>query len=223
MIFSPWVAVFLFFFIAVIGLLFAFLQIGFISYAFAKIGISPQHMLLLLTLTLLGSFINIPIKKIVQDYVVPDGVVNFFGIRYRVPSIRHHNTTVIAVNVGGALIPAVLSIYLTVKFGLYFPALLGVFVVSLLSYRLAVPIKGVGIGIPVFIPPVLAALCGLLLSPDHAPVVAYVSGSLGTLIGADILNLKHISRLEAPVASIGGAGTFDGVFLTGIMAVLLAT
>jgi uncharacterized membrane protein len=28
--------------------------------------------------------------------------------------------------------------------------------------------------------------------------------------------------LGAPVASIGGAGTFEGVFLTGIVAVLLA-
>ena len=29
-------------------------------------------------------------------------------------------------------------------------------------------------------------------------------------------------RLQAPVLSIGGAGTFDGVFLTGILAVLFA-
>ena len=31
-----------------------------------------------------------------------------------------------------------------------------------------------------------------------------------------------MSALGAPVASIGGAGTFDGIFLTGILAVLLA-
>ena len=45
---------------------------------------------------------------------------------------------------------------------------------------------------------------------------------MGTLIGADLLNLDKISGLGAPVASIGGAGTFDGIFLIGIMAVLLA-
>lgn len=49
---------------------------------------------------------------------------------------------------------------------------------------------------------------------------AYVSGSLGTLIGADLLNLDALRGLGAPVASIGGAGTFEGIFLTGIMAVL---
>ena len=53
-------------------------------------------------------------------------------------------------------------------------------------------------------------------------MIAYVSGSLGTLIGADLLNLHRIAYLGAPVASIGGAGTFDGVFLTGIVAILLA-
>ena len=47
-------------------------------------------------------------------------------------------------------------------------------------------------------------------------------GSLGTLIGADLLNLGKIQGLAAPVASIGGAGTFDGIFVTGILAVLLA-
>ena len=45
---------------------------------------------------------------------------------------------------------------------------------------------------------------------------------MGTLIGADIMNLGKIQGLGAPVASIGGAGTFDGVFLVGIVAVLLA-
>jgi len=32
-----------------------------------------------------------------------------------------------------------------------------------------------------------------------------------------------VHGLGAPVASISGAGTFDGIFLTGILAVLLAS
>jgi uncharacterized membrane protein len=84
------------------------------------------------------------------------------------------------------------------------------------------PIKGVGIAVPTFIPPLLAALVGLALSRTCAPCVAYVGGTLGTLIGADLLNLGKIRDLGAPVTSIGGAGTFDGIFLTGILAVLLA-
>jgi uncharacterized membrane protein len=62
----------------------------------------------------------------------------------------------------------------------------------------------------------------VLFSHDYAPVLAYIGGTLGTLIGADILNMDKIKDLGAPVASIGGAGTFDGIFLSGIMGVLLA-
>src|SRR5205823_5575342 len=84
------------------------------------------------------------------------------------------------------------------------------------------PIRGVGISVPNFLPPLLAAGVALILSRRAAPPLAYIAGSLGTLIGADLLNLHKIQGLGAPVASIGGAGTFDGVFLTGILAVLLA-
>jgi uncharacterized membrane protein len=52
--------------------------------------------------------------------------------------------------------------------------------------------------------------------------VAYVAGTIGTLVGADLLNLRRVQDLGAPVVSIGGAGTFDGIFVTGILAVLLA-
>jgi uncharacterized membrane protein len=62
----------------------------------------------------------------------------------------------------------------------------------------------------------------ILIAYGNAPTVAYISGTVGTLIGADILNLKKIEKLGAPIASIGGAGTFDGIFLNGILAVLLS-
>jgi uncharacterized membrane protein len=68
-----------------------------------------------------------------------------------------------------------------------------------------------------------AAAIALLLSRKAAAALAYISGTLGTLIGADLLNLGKIHGLGAPVASIGGAGTFDGIFLTSIAAVLLAS
>jgi uncharacterized membrane protein len=68
---------------------------------------------------------------------------------------------------------------------------------------------------------VVAAVTGLVLAPEHAPALAYMSGTLGCLIGADLLNLSKLAGLGAPIASIGGAGTFDGIFFTGIIAVLL--
>ncbi|MDP2663865.1 MAG: DUF1614 domain-containing protein, partial [bacterium] len=50
---------------------------------------------------------------------------------------------------------------------------------------------------------------------------AFVSGTLGVLIGADILNLRKIQRYGG-FLSIGGAGVFDGIFLVGVISALLA-
>src|SRR5262249_58152373 len=89
-------------------------------------------------------------------------------------------------------------------------------------HAMATPVQGVGIAVPVFAPVVVTAILAFLLSREYAAPLAYIGGSMGTLIGADLLNLDKIAGLGAPVASIGGAGTFDGIFLTGILAVLLA-
>jgi uncharacterized membrane protein len=83
-------------------------------------------------------------------------------------------------------------------------------------------VQGVGIAVPVFAPVVVTALLAFLLSREYAAPLAYIGGSMGTLLGADLLNLDKIGEMGAPVASIGGAGTFDGIFLTGVLAVLLA-
>jgi uncharacterized membrane protein len=90
------------------------------------------------------------------------------------------------------------------------------------TYVLARPVAGVGIVVPTIVPPLAAAAAALLLSRDAAPAIAYVAGTIGTLVGADLLHLRGALALGAPVLSIGGAGTFDGIFLTGILAALLA-
>ena len=104
----------------------------------------------------------------------------------------------------------------------HLPAAAGVLIVTVIVNRLARSLPGLGIAVPTFVPPLVAAGAGLLLSRTNAPCIAYVSGSLGTLIGADLLNLRKVHGLGAPIVSIGGAGTFDGIFLTGILAALLA-
>jgi len=143
-------------------------------------------------------------------------------MQYVIPRVIESPRTVIAVNVGGALIPFLLSLYLVFKMKLYGRALLAVSVVAIIVHTMAHPVRGVGIAEPIFIPPLVATVVAFLISQAHAAPLAYVGGSLGTLIGADLLNLGKITGLGAPVASIGGAGTFDGIFLTGILAVLIA-
>jgi uncharacterized membrane protein len=199
------------------------IELDILKYAYARMGIPPRYILAILLLTLLGSSINIPLAHFPQERVVSREVVHSFGMRYVVPVVREWPGTVLAINVGGALIPIVLSIYLTLKNRLLAPGLIAVAVVALVTHQLARPVRGVGITVPLFLPPVIAALVALLLSWRRAAPLAYIAGSIGTLVGADLLNLGKVRGLGAPVASIGGAGTFDGVFLVGIVAVLLAS
>jgi uncharacterized membrane protein len=139
------------------------------------------------------------------------------------PFVAQWPGTLIAVNVGGAVIPTMVSIYLLAKNRLWVKAALATAVVAAVCYWLSRPIPGLGIAEPVFVPSVTTAIVALLLSREQAAPLAYIGGSLGTLIGADLLNLGNIRGLGAPVASIGGAGTFDGIFLIGIVAVLIAS
>ncbi len=94
--------------------------------------------------------------------------------------------------------------------------------VALVIFLIARLVKRVGIVTSAFIPQIVAAIIAVLLSIGSPLGITYVSGVLGTLIGADLLNLNRITKLGAPMASIGGAGTFDGVFLSGIIAVIIA-
>lgn len=220
--FSPFAIVIFFLFLFGLLLLFALIHVGLMTVAFEKIGLGPGQVFAFLLLSLLGSHINIPIKRLRQTHVMDTTVVRFFGMRYRIPATRFPGT-VVAVNVGGALVPLLLSAYLMLKWHLIFSPLLCTGIVASAAYYLARPIRGVGIALPLFVPPFLAALVALLFATEgHAPVVAYVAGTMGTLLGADLMHLKDVARLEAPVVSVGGAGTFDGIFLTGIIAVLLA-
>jgi uncharacterized membrane protein len=197
-------------------------EIGLLRYVFETLGVSQRYMLLLLVCSLLGSYVNIPVATLPPEYIRSGEIVRVFGMSYVVPVVREWPGTVLAVNLGGAVIPVVLSIYLIFKSGEFFNCFLAVVMVSFLVHRMARPVPGVGIVVPTLIPPLVTAVIALLLSRRHAPAVAYVSGSIGTLVGADLLNLKRVIGMGAPIASIGGAGKFDGIFLTGIVAMLLA-
>jgi uncharacterized membrane protein len=223
MIFPPLIfLLMLFFFLAALVML-PLLLVGLIGEAFMRLGLPPSLMFWLLIFTLVGSLINIPIYSFDTREVMGDQVVTYFGMRFRVPRLNQPHKTVLAVNVGGALIPLALSIYLMSKisFGFYLPVLVAL--VTLVVNRLARPVPGLGIGVPGLVPPLVAALGAYLFCPAElrAPC-AYIASTMGILIGADLLNLGKIPQLGAPVASIGGAGTFDAIFLSGIIAVLLS-
>jgi uncharacterized membrane protein len=215
------------FFIILAGLfvlLVVLIEVNVLRYAYTRLGVSSGTAYLLLLASLFGSYINIPVWEFPEHLVrTTEEVVTYYGMHYVVPVAEQFPGTVVAVNVGGALIPTALSLYLLSKNRLWFPGIMTTAVVTAVVHWMAEPVPGVGIAVPTFVPPVVAALAALLFATNRAAAVAYAGGSLGTLIGADLLNLNAVRGLGAPFASIGGAGTFDGIFLTGIVAVLLAS
>jgi uncharacterized membrane protein len=170
----------------------------------------------------MGSLINIPVyRRELDTYFETDDVTDvfnrFFGIR-----IPRFQQQIISLNLGGAILPGLLSMFLLSKVNLHavIPATI---ITSVFSYSLSKPVKGIGIVIPAFIPPVIAAVAALIFAQKgNAPAVAYISGVLGTLIGADLLRLHQLKKFGLSFLSIGGAGVFDGIFIVGIISVLLA-
>ena len=196
------------FFAVLVGFFFLVLILRSVRYAYESIGVSSNTAIFLLLATLIGSFFNIPITELPPEHAMSHHHIDFFGMRYAVPGVSHGKGTVVAVNVGGAVIPTLMLIYLLIKRELWVKGTVATAIVALVIHWMATPVPGLGIAVPVFVPVAVTAIV--------------VAGSLGTLIGADLTNLDKVRGLGAPVASIGGAGTFDGIFLTGILAVLFA-
>jgi uncharacterized membrane protein len=197
-------------------------QLRILRYAYMRLGIGPGAALLLLFGSLIGSYFNIPVAVLPGETMRSGQIVDYFGMQYVVPLVTTWPGTVIAVNVGGAVIPTIMSAYLVIRYQLWVKAAIATAVIAFVIHTMATPVHGIGIAVPVFAPVVTTAILAFILSREYAAPLAYIGGSMRTLIGADLLNLDKISGLGAPVASIGGAGTFDGIFLTGILAVLLA-
>ncbi|MDN5347371.1 MAG: hypothetical protein PWP65_935 [Clostridia bacterium] len=209
----------LLFLILFIPFLLASIFLNLAIFSFARLGLSPSGALMLLVASAIGSLINIPVSRRKIYLQEPQFPLFPFFFFYYPPQVRQQ---VLCVNVGGAVIPVIFSLYLLATRAPFTQTVLATLVVAFISKLLARPVQGVGISLPAFIPPLVAAVTALLLVPHNAAPVAYIAGALGTLIGADLLNLPAIRRLRAQVVSIGGAGVFDGIFLVALVAAFLS-
>ncbi|MEM0350649.1 MAG: DUF1614 domain-containing protein [Archaeoglobaceae archaeon] len=189
-------------------------------------GIDSNEALLLFAMIVIGSFINIPLYEkrgleVVRRYEI-------FGLIY---TVKRRKRLTVAVNVGGCILPVILAMKLTYEVleFIQLPIFLGAFAISsLIIYGFAKPIPGVGIVVPMILPPIVAtasSIVVLFLSESPwilLPKLSFSIGVLSALFGADILHLRDIEKIGYGVVSIGGAGTFDGIFLTGIFSVLFS-
>lgn len=194
----------------------------------SKLHLSPSMALMCVIAIFIGSLINIPIKSFSRDVDVIEHPLAIYGFARFWPRLRRiRRYTIIAVNVGGCLIPASLVLYEIFCLTLLSPSALTVIAAGCLAnvlvcYAIARPIAGIGIVMPGIVSPIVAAGLALLLLPEMAAPAAFVIGVTGPLIGGDLMHLKDIEVSEIGIVSIGGAGTFDGIVLSGIIAAYLA-
>lgn len=219
---SPYSPLHLLLFLLLLGVLFFYLQVLVVATVAEKLGLTPFGVLLLFAVSLFGSAVNLPLFAMRAEPPAEPIEPRVYGL-LRLRPRPFTGRTIVAINLGGALVPMAFSVDLLLHYAiapLQLLASLGV--VTAVSYAMSRPVPGLGIAMPVFVAPLAAALAALVFGGGQAPPLAYVAGVLGVLIGADLLRLGDIRRLGVPMASIGGAGTFDGIFITGIVATLLA-
>ncbi len=221
MFFLPFSVAIFFILILLLPVLFVLISVGAVGVAFQKLGLSSGTGLTFLFLSLLGSAINIPIQdktvEVAENNPEVSGLHSFFY------GVQPHflQKQILAINLGGCILPVMLCLYLLPKVPIV-PTVACTAIMIVVSKLLARPTPGIGIAIPAFIPPVVSAILALLFVGHHsATAVAYISGVLGVLIGADLLNIRTIQKYGRGVMSIGGAGVFDGIYLVGIIAVLI--
>ena len=199
------------------------------------VGIPQEYFWAITFLSLIGSSVNLPLFVLESPSPVTYvETINVFGVRRMVPYVQSGaKETIVMVNLGGAIIPAIISGYLllvsipqnsTNLFVSYLQTLVVLVLVTLSTHQSAQVVDGLGITTPAWGPPTMTAFVVFLLNyftpVSCATQIAYIGGTLGALIGADLMNIRKIAGV-GPVVSIGGAGTFDGVYLTGLMSVLL--
>ena len=188
-----------------------------VSISFVKLGIPRTLVFFLFLAIMLGGLVNIPIWA--TQAPQPGGLFQFGRMFFfEPPEVR---TVIIAINVGGALIPLLLSLFLLPRAPLLRTGL-AVVVVTLVASSLARVVPGVGITLNPLVPPLVSAGTALVLAWRQAAPVAYIAGTLGTLIGADLLHLGEVIQSGGTFLSIGGAGVFDGISLVGIIAAFLS-
>jgi uncharacterized membrane protein len=195
--------------------------------ALGKLGLGPTSSLLAALGIFLGSAINVPVTRIERAELVeyvPNQLLGLHRLLSR--PVQRRTYTVIAVNVGGCLLPTALAGYqgarLVTQAPSVLPAALAALAINVaLCYYVAQPVPDTGITMPPLVPAGAAAVCGLVLAPEWAPPIAFMAGVLGPLVGADFLHLDDIAEIGTGMASIGGAGTYDGIVLSGLVATLL--
>ncbi|MEM1626728.1 MAG: DUF1614 domain-containing protein [Sulfolobaceae archaeon] len=211
-----------------LGFLLAIISIDYFKNVFENAGY-PHELSIILSvllpfLSLLTSPINIIIKKIPRkDILEQVDVIYFFGIPFYFPRIKIvDDFTIIAINIGGAIVPLLVSFLLLSTFKEF--NLLKILVIIILSTifsnKTSKVIAGLGVIANPYLSPILNGTLSFILFQQQLsliPISTYIATVIGAIVGADLLNLKKIIETRPQLISIGGLGTFDGIYVSGLI------
>ena len=136
--------------------------------------------------------------------------------------IATYNGLSIYASVAGFIIPLLISVKLIASGRVSaLKAIIGVVLLTYVCNKNAV-VGHFGVGVTDLLTPIIvASLYSLYVSDKPAPL-AYVSGTLGMIIGADVLNIPKLSdAFGSKFITIGGAGVFDAIYIVGVFSVFL--
>ncbi|MBN1133416.1 MAG: DUF1614 domain-containing protein [Methanosarcinaceae archaeon] len=191
--------------------------------------ISSSSLFLFLILMLVGSTIEIPVTKmrtkkpehLSRDALLLDEIYGVSVLQEVAQEKRRIFDTVITLNLGGFVIPLLMVLYLSLTqpdTAAFEIMLIIVLFVSLLAEM----VSGVGIVVPDYIG-LISIPFALILSPQNAAVVIFISSTGGILIGiiATLLTLNKEKKGSAYI-NLGGAGSFKAVYVTTLIASLIS-
>lgn len=203
--------------------------------ALQRLHLSAPVATLVVVCIFIGSMVNLPVYRFARDDVQPEIVMGLVYWGMMAPQYRRlRRETIVAVNVGGCVVPVLVAgwqvLHVARLGGGPLLALAGVCAFNIaVCYFAARPMPGIGIVMPAFVAPLAAVgatwlTCGFwdAAGTENLAPIAFTAGVAGPVVGADLLHLKDLLRTPVGMMSIGGAGTFDGIILSGVLAALLA-
>ncbi|MCK9580122.1 MAG: DUF1614 domain-containing protein [Methanoregula sp.] len=213
-------------FILLIPLMF----LSLVGAAFARLGFSWLSAIAAILLILLGSTVNIPLYTIKRDMIRIEPPGASMSDPFTSWSDGLVWETVVSISLGGAFLPLCMAMYLLYTAlpltgsTLVLPICTGILVVAVITYMATRPISGIGLQVPILIPALTALLVAVLLAGGvgiTAAVSAFVSGTVGVLVGGNLAQIPKIKDLGLPVWNIGGSGTFGSILICCILPALV--
>lgn len=220
--------------------LFIFLPVSMVAEAFSKLGLTPAQGILMLMAILIGRTVNFPVFTSERMVIVtkPQTIQYTMDASGRPVQLEQDNANelkkqVFAVNLGGFILPLLLCFTFLIRMhlndqtdGVYGYIGFAMLMVAGGCYVMTKADPFTGLRVPLIMPALMTFISVFFFVPEpFRPVAAYVAGTMGTIIGGNLAPLftpRVRNAVGTPQVSIGGAGTFGGVFVAGILAVLLA-